>query len=344
MCIRDRCQRYHTQVKKVYGREEYSCMNASTLGVNKVSGRGRRAFSLGLKVECLEPYCKHVGSTTDADFLRLLPREVSLQYPCDPDGAEGNLHVTRRLLTKMRTLGHDTDAGSSAVVRAELRADAEEFELATMMLDVANGKHWRALDATVGDGVWEALTPPQQAALASARALHDKLCDGEVAYARIAETALHESYGTSICSADALGDAFRRKLEAAAPVHERELQLASAASHASGDHCVPVGQAFQIKGAKDLQAYVVTSANRCETLGVYIVPNSSFASIQPALEGLGGRPSFNAAVYSVDDAHVARECTLTALNKAKEEARSPDQRVHELLQDLKHFSTRIMGF
>jgi hypothetical protein len=114
-----------------------------------------------------------------------------------------------------------------------------------------------------------------------------------------------------------LGEALKRTLKASAPIHERELQLTRASSHASGDHCVPIGQGFQLKGVPDLQAYVVTSTNRCETLGVYIVPDASFESIQPALEGLGGRSTFEAAAYTVDDAHQSRERTLLALNKRK---------------------------
>ena len=157
-----KCQRYHTQVKTIFGREAFACMDSSTLGVTKISGRGRRSFALGLRIECLEGYCKHVGSTLDADFLRLLPREISLQYPCDPTGAEGNNHVSRRFLCTMRSLGRGTDVGASAIELAELEADAEDFELATMLLSAANGKHWRHLSATVGDEVWVALTSEQQ--------------------------------------------------------------------------------------------------------------------------------------------------------------------------------------
>ena len=160
-------------------------------------------------------------------------------------------------------------------------------------------------------------TPPPQESLTLARELYVKLRDGELLYERIRETALRESYGTSICGQEVLGEALKRTLKAAAPIHGRELQLSCASSHASGDHCVPIGQGFQIKGEPDLQAYIITSTNRCETLGAYIVPDASFDAIEPALVGLGGRSTFDAAAYTVDDAHQSRERTLLALNTKK---------------------------
>ena len=280
-----KCHSYHTRIKLVHGRETYTVMQ-NKLGIAKVSGRGCRSFSVGLVVECLEGYCKHLGSTTNADFLRLLPREVSVQYPCDPGGAEGKQHVTRRVLTVLSSLVRSTDAGASAVVRAELEADGVDFEVATLLLSAANGKHWTALSHTVGDAAWSALDPEEQRQLQSARELYELIAAGEVRYERVGETGLLEHFGTSMGSVDVLQDSYWRKLSDAAPFHERELQLAGASSHASGDHCAPLGQAFQLKGLPSRQMYVANSTNRGEILGVYLVPNTGFESIRPALEGM----------------------------------------------------------
>jgi hypothetical protein len=169
-------------------------------------------------------------------------------------------------------------------------------------------------------------------------------------------------------SAEKHANALQLKMAAAAPLLERELQLAGATSHASGDHCVPLGQAFQLKGEPDRKMYVITSTNRCQTLGVYLVPDGSSSSIQPALKGIGGRPGFAAKAFTVDDAHAAREETMGALNAAKLEVierfeheikelqadgaaeeikelqaeleSTKGALVQELLQDLKHFSSR----
>ena len=41
-----------------------------------------------------------------------------------------------------------------------------------------------------------------------------------------------------------------------------------------------------------------------------MVPDGGFESIEPALYGLGGRASFKAKAFAVDDAHNNREATV----------------------------------
>ena len=54
----------------------------------------------------------------------------------------------------MRSLGRTTDAGAAALTRAARESDGEDFEIATILLDVANGKHWEALlDAVVDSNI-----------------------------------------------------------------------------------------------------------------------------------------------------------------------------------------------
>ena len=140
----------------------------------------------------------------------------------------------------IRSLGRDTDAGVAAIVRATEEADGEDFERATMLLDAATGKHWRALSASMGDVAWLDLPPAAQEELAALRSLYVHLRDGRLCYDRVGETQIKEVYGSTTSGEEAVGKAKARMLSAATPIHEWELQLASATSHGSGDHCAPL--------------------------------------------------------------------------------------------------------
>lgn len=104
---------------------------------------------------------------------------------------------------------------------------------------------------------------------------------------------------------------------AARDVNAHELQLATVTSHASGDHCVPIGRAFNLSGMPNRQGYVVTSTNRMEVRAAVIVPNKEFNTVEPLFEQLGADLKFKPLTFTVDDAHNNNDETKAALNKVK---------------------------
>lgn len=104
---------------------------------------------------------------------------------------------------------------------------------------------------------------------------------------------------------------------AARDVNAHELQLATVTSHASGDHCVPIGRAFNLPGMPNRQGYVVTSTNRMEVRAAVIVPNKEFNTVEPLFEQLGADLKFKPLTFTVDDAHNNNDETKAALNKVK---------------------------
>ena len=148
------------------------------------------------------------------------------------------------------------------------------------------------------------------------------------------------AYGLSTCSAETFSTIYERKLSLAADVHAHELQLVKVTSHASGDHCVPIGRAFSMTGFKDRAAYILTSTNRMEVRAAVIVPNQEFASIQPLFEALSADTNFTPRTYTVDDAHNKNQETMGALNKHKA---ADAQKVVDVPNDLKHAEQRFIN-
>jgi hypothetical protein len=155
--------------------------------------------------------------------LRALPLEISLRYPCDPDCSSGNLHVARETMTLWDGLCMDSDTGVSTWLRASEAAVAEGFELATLQLIVANGKHYEALRCSTGE---------------AAQRLLRQVDAQEVTYESVDERDIASEYGLSSCSAPAFSNMHRTKVQLAHPRLSRPRWFAIApadAAHAAGD-------------------------------------------------------------------------------------------------------------
>lgn len=74
-------------------------------------------------------------------LLRTLPFPILNAYPCDPDCAEGNVHVERTTMAVWDALALGSDAGAATYLSGLEAAAGEAFECAGMLLDHAIGEH-----------------------------------------------------------------------------------------------------------------------------------------------------------------------------------------------------------
>jgi len=206
------------------------------------------------------------------------------------------------------------------------------------LYSLAIGKHASALEAKVGDAVFESLAEEERTARDELRTLYEQLRSGEIVYTRIPETGQAEWFGTGIVTAETLGGVRSTRLAREAPYNQREIESATVSTHACGDHAADPGLAFRIPGYPERHTYTIMSTNRNECVGMYLVPSTAHEHVVPLLEDAGER--MENAYYAVDDAHANRASTLTALNRRRPEG---TQMTVDLDNDLKHYESRFIS-